>query len=708
MRAWRGLVVSAAIALLAVMIQVPVAWAQSAPAASGSEQPLVLRRVMLSTGGVGYFEYEARVTGTVDLAFSVRRDQIDDVLKSLVVYDDHGGVGTVRLPGPDPLREVFRDLPFGPEALSSPVTLLNALRGAEVRAVGTREITGRLVAVTEETVQLPDSRGTITRHRVTLATAQGFRQFVLEETDSVQFVDERLQGQVDTALAALARLQDRDRRTLTVRSTGEGERTVRVAYVVEAPLWKTAYRLTLSDDIGVHAAALQGWAVVENVSGENWQDVDLTVVSGNPVTFRQALYQAYYVSRPEVPVEVLGRVLPRTDVGTVPAPAEVASRDPVGRGRAAGGGPRSAPGAMAEAQDQVVAGLTAAAPAPEPSPPPPPIQAAQVTAASSTEATTQVLFRFPQPVTVGRGETVLIPILSRDVPVDRVALFQPGTHPLNPLASVRVTNDGDSGLPPGVLTLYERAAASGMVSYLGDARLGALPVGEQRMLSFALDSKVRVTREDRGAQTITQASVVDGVLRLTLTERSTATYTIQGAAREPRAVVLEHPRVAGWNLVDPPESGVEMTPDQYRITRQLAAGESATVAVVMERPRYQQVELASFNSGQIEYYASSTELSAEIRAAIAHLAEFQANIADRERQLRALEAEVNGIVTDQDRIRRNLNSVPRDSDLYQRYLTTLNEQEDRLGRLRGQIEDMRGQLAAARQALLDYARGLNI
>src|SRR5690606_30945289 len=100
-----------------------------------------LRRVMLSTGGVGYFEYETRVAGETELSFRVRRDQVDDVLKSVVVYDDEGRVGTISLPGQQPLREAFRGLPFEPEHLTSPVELFNALRGAEVRISRPRETT---------------------------------------------------------------------------------------------------------------------------------------------------------------------------------------------------------------------------------------------------------------------------------------------------------------------------------------------------------------------------------------------------------------------------------------------------------------------------------------------------------------------------------------------------------------------------------------
>src|SRR5688572_3026383 len=83
-------------------------------------QDLALKRVMLSSGGLGYFEYEATVDGDATLRLTVSLDQVDDVLKSLVVYDDKGGVGGLSLPGREPLAQAFKDLPFDQDSLASP------------------------------------------------------------------------------------------------------------------------------------------------------------------------------------------------------------------------------------------------------------------------------------------------------------------------------------------------------------------------------------------------------------------------------------------------------------------------------------------------------------------------------------------------------------------------------------------------------------
>src|SRR6266481_37975 len=279
-------------------------------------QDLALKRVMLSSGGLGYFEYEATVDGDATLRLTVSLQQVDDVLKSLVVYDDKGGVGGLSLPGREPLAQAFKDLPFDQDSLASPADLLATLKGAEITVGGSRAITGRIVSVQDETVTTNDGKATTKRTRITLLTDRGLQQFILEDAENLQFTDSALRDKVAQALLAIQTNRAKDARTLELSARGQGKRTVRVAYIVEVPVWKASYRLTLGDATAPRSA-LQGWATVENLSGQDWKDIELTLVSGRPVAFHQALYEAYYVTRPEVPVEVAGRLMPNVDRGAV-------------------------------------------------------------------------------------------------------------------------------------------------------------------------------------------------------------------------------------------------------------------------------------------------------------------------------------------------------------------------------------------------------
>ncbi len=297
-------------------------------AARADAGDLTLKRVMLSSGGVGYFEYSTEVDGDVTLGLDVPLGQVDDILKSLVVFDASGFVAGVELPGRDTSAQAFGDAPFGPEALESPAAYLNALRGTEVTVQGPRPMTGRIVRAEPATENIDNA--SMQRIRVTLLGADGLRQFVLEDADSVQVTDPALRERIEHALELLRQDASLTTRHLTIRLKGKGSRIVAVGYVASAPLWKATYRLMLSPAPSA-TARLQGWATLENQSGTDWTGVALTLQYGNPVTFRQALYRSYFVQRPEVPVEILGRVLPDVDTaaksvqsngfGAIPAPA---------------------------------------------------------------------------------------------------------------------------------------------------------------------------------------------------------------------------------------------------------------------------------------------------------------------------------------------------------------------------------------------------
>lgn len=675
--------------------------------ANAAEDSFQLQRVILSSGGVGYLEFAADVEGTADLALQVPLDQVDDVLKSIVVYDQDGGIGQVSLPGREPLAQVFRDLPFGPDALSAPDVLLNHLQGAEIRALGGRELEGRVLRVVAESTVSPTGNIVVSqRHRVTLVTDEGLQQFILEEAEAVEFLDPTLRDQVTRALTAIAENRIQDRRRLTIHSEGDGRREVRVGYVVEVPLWKASYRASLSPQENAAAAQIQGWAHIDNLSGHDWNGVELTLVSGNPVTFRQALYTAYFVDRPEVPVEVLGRILPRLDQGALVAMGAAdggqSQLQEFRRTQRKAASTSEMDLSVAEEAPAVSGAVMAQAPPPDPE-----AATRRLLAAASEEAATQVSFRIPRPVTVAKGQALMVPIIDRDLPATRLSVYQPKTHGRHPLASLLLTNDSESGLPPGSLTLYE-AAATPESSYLGDARLAGLPTGEERLISFALDQKVTVDREDQRQQRISKGRINKGILELTYTVRQTTIYRVKAPAQEDRRLMVEHPRLAGWKLISPTPEQSSLTETDYRFEADLPAGSESKLEVVLEQPRFQTIALAQLSGQQLVSYAENGELDPKLREAIAKIGDLRHAIEQLDRRLAQLNQDRERLFQEQKRIRDNMARVPKDSDIYRRYLTKLDSQEDALETLLSELNTTQEERNAAQDALGDYVGNLTL
>jgi hypothetical protein len=651
-------------------------------------QDLVLKRVMLSSGGLGYFEYEATVEGDANLKLTVSLEQVDDVLKSLVVYDDKGGVGGLSLPGKEPLQQTFKDMPFDQAAFQSPAKLLDALRGAQISVGGPRAMSGRIVSVEEETQTLNDGKTTTKRTRVALFTDNGIQQFILEDAENLQFADPALRDKIGQALLAIQSNRAKDSRTLELSARGKGKRLVRVAYIVAAPVWKASYRLTLPADPNAPKADLQGWATVENLSGQDWKGVELTLVSGRPVAFHQALYEAYYVTRPEVPVEVADRLNPNVDRGGVAVATAQRER------QFAPPPPPAAPKpAMPMQKSEMSAGM-------------PMSQAGNVEQVQATDAATQVSFKFPSPVTVANGRTLSIPVVDRQVPSQRLALFQSDTTARNPMAAVRITNDGDTGLPPGILTIYERDKG-GAVAYVGDGRLSNVPTGEKRLIAYALDEKITIEREAAQTQRLATGTIAGGVLHYSRVLRQTATYRIHGPAKEPRQLIIMQRQLPGWTLTKPDAKGMELSEGYYRIPFQLPGGDVVQVAeIVQEQTQQQQLRLLDATDDQVKVFAQATEFDAKTREALTKVLQLQQAVAEAQRKVTQIDSDKQQIVQEQSRLRDNLARVPANSDLQRRYLATLDKQETELEAIATRRTDAEKAVETARDALRTYVSQL--
>jgi hypothetical protein len=416
-----------------------------------------------------------------------------------------------------------------------------------------------------------------------------------------------------------------ERRVLTITLKGSGRRLVRIGYVVEVPLWKTSYRLTVPEATAAGAASskgmLQGWAIVENLTGSEWTGVDLTLVSGNPVTLRQALFRPHYVPRPEVPVDMMARVVPRVDTGAV----------------------RAAPAPFVMAPAPKPAASPPAKPAPSPAPRFAPSMSAGMAIAqpafetSAADAATQVLFSVPEPIRLASGGTIAIPIANREVAAERVSLWDGRSGNANPLASVKLSNDTGSSLPPGLLTLYERGS-KGHISYVGDARLGWFPSGENRVVSFAVDLKTQVVVDRSSAQRTATGRISRGVLQLDVFDQQTTRYTIRAPANEVRTVLIETPRLSGWTLAAPTGRDVEQTQDAYRLRMRVAPNETKDVTVVQERPIATSFALVDANYDTLLLYAKNTVLSSGVRSALENVAALRRGVDKEQEGLTELES----------------------------------------------------------------------
>lgn len=634
-------------------------------------QSLDLKRVTLSSSGVGYFEYEAVVDRDATLRLPVKLDQVDDVLKSLVVYDSKGGVGGISLPGREPLAELLRQLPFDAAALNSMPELLQALRGAQlVVRTASGELRGRIVSVEPFTIQAQGKEGfSTTQNRVALMTAQGMQRFVLEEARSWQFSDAALRDQVDGALASMAANRARDGRTLEIVTKGSERRTVRIGYVTSVPIWKSAYRLTVPSQ-GEKTGQLQGWAVVENLSGQDWKDVELTLTSGKPVAFAQNLYSSYFNQRPQVPVEMPNRIVPRADTGAIAARAEftppVAAPAPAPMVARAAPAPAPAPAPA----------MPRSAPAPMAAPVPQYQGFADASdAAQAQDQDTQMSYRFPLAVSVGSGRSLAVPIIAASLPMERIAQHQPQVSNQNPLAAIQVTNNSTNILPAGAVTIYEAGERGG--SFLGDAQLAVLPAGDNRMLAFALDQKISLISSVNNTNTTTRVGLERSILVVDTVERIVHTYAVKSSQTQEQNVVVEVPKYAGHTLSAPSGKLLGETAGRLRISLPTPASSALTHHIAQERVNPMRVALATaYGPALPEYlrYAKDEPTATALRRLIALRDQIDTNAA----LVAQSNSDMGSLREEQKRLRENLESAEKGGALHRRFTASLNESEDKI------------------------------
>jgi hypothetical protein len=660
---------------------------------SAGAAELPLKQVILSNSGLAQFTHAGPVTGNSTVELAVRLDQVDDILKSLTVFDRAGAVGTVSLPGKTPLPELFRDLPFGPEALNSSPDLLNALTGSEIEIAGPVTAKGRVFKVVREQVALPNNGGTTARHRLTLMTPAGLTQAILEEVTELRFTDPQTRQQIERLLAGLIENRAKERRTVSVGFLGGGTRDAAISYVVAAPVWKTAYRIVLPKDGGKDAKArLQGWAVVENLTGGDWKDVDLTLVSGNPVALRQPLYTALFTNRPEVPVSTGTRVVPRRD----DVQEKAAPPAPQAQLRAEQAAPRFAR-KMAAAPGSVTASAPLTA---EPA-------ATPANLAAAEEASTQLLYRFPARLSLATGHTMMVPFVDREVPVTRIWLYQPDVVPNRPLAAVRLKNDGDSALPAGLVTAFENAANGG-TGFVGDALLPLTPKDATRLATFAVDTKTAIRRDDRGIVQTMLGKALNGTLTLQTRSTRMIEYEVTAPPDEDREIVVEEERIAGWTPAAGMK-GVEETPTRYRHTIVAPRSKTTKASFVTEHLDSERIVLTELDVDDmlVKIRGLQNETPA-LKATVAKLTALVEDMNKAKAQRSQLDTERERIVRDQARVRDNLRSVGQGSDLGRRYLATLKTQEDRLADIGTLDAKLEKEIEAKVRAAEDAVRQLTL
>jgi hypothetical protein len=690
---------------------------------------LPVRRVVLYKNGIGYFEHAGRITGNQAVTIDFTSSQLDDALQSLTALDLGGGrITGVGYNSTTPLEQQLKNIPLGLGEKPSTTQLYAAIEGArvEVSGAGENALSGRIVHY--EIRSEKTAAGGTANHRVlTVVTDAGaIRSLEVTPATSVRILDGDVRHDLDDYLTLLASTQSRQMRHLTLSAQGTGARDIRVSYISEVPVWKSTYRIVFSGSSQSSAepetATLQGWAVVDNTVGSDWDNVQLSLVAGAPQSFIEPLSQPIYTHRPEVAVPEAANIAPTIHEGAIDsngpltdgamingaaavakmqARAQVPSQNQnwVGAEAMAGGGgggvAAGVTGGIAPGRGGGYGGGIYH----------PGGGTLQDESASASSAKFDDYFEYTlaQPVTIHKNESALVPVLQTNVLAEHVTLYN-ATNAV-PLRALWLTNSGNETLDRGSFSIFENG------EFAGEGLTDTIHAGEKRLLSCAVDQAVRVSTEGHLNSThLRHITVHDGYLTERTEEIREVTYVVHNAATDARTVLVEHPVQNGWKLTSEVKPA-ETTPSFYRFTVAMQPGETARLHVGEAQMLGQRYQLTAIEDDQLQVIVNGGGNRAAVEQALAPVLAARARVHDLDTQIEGKQKDIDRRTEDQKRLHNNLAGLkdsPEERALARRYAGEMNTDEDQLQWLKKDQGDLEAQRKQAQQTLDETIRNLSI
>ena len=637
---------------------------------------LPVREVILYKSGVGYFARSGQLAPGEGARLDFKATDMNDVLKSLTVADNSGtAIRGLRYDSSQPLEQKLAEFPFRVADGQQLSAFLDHLRGARVELKSAAEtlagtmVSARLIAGDEKQPE---------REQLILLLDSGdLRTVDLGAIASLRFPDAKLQAQLKDYLAAVAQSRSKDKRSVYIDSADAKARTVSASYMIPQPLWKSSYRL-LFDAKG--EATLEGWAIVDNVTGDDWTNVRLAVVSGRPVSFISRLYEPFYVQRTTADVDNAYAQAPVVYEGGIESPKPPPPPPP------AAAAPRQFnAGALARQRVTVNA------------------ESVSVNANSSItpKIESQELgdlfeYRFAEPVTIHKNESAMLPFLQQRIAARKILIYTED-YGQNPMSAAELTNNTGKTLDGGPITVFEGD------SYGGEALMTTVKNADKRLISYAVDLGTRIgSDEDSGKERIIEVHANRGVITTKSAQRETTTYTIRNVDAKPKTLIIERPIEENQKVISP--KPVESTATAHRFEVKLAPSATTKFEVVEEGSDSSTIVVSNVTSEVLVACTSQKAISDAGRRALQQIVDQKAKIAAIDASIRQTHSEMDEITQAENRLRQNiqtLNSVSGQRDQVQTWSQQLASEEVQYAKLRDQAADLDKQKAGLQNSLND-------
>jgi len=621
---------------------------------------LPVKEVTLYKHGIGYFAREGTVPAGEEVRLDFKNNDMNDVLKSLIVSDANGGkISGIRYDSNATLEQQLEKYPFSVgngEMLSA---FLDRIKGAHIEiGVGDGKQTGVILGARAIAAGAAENRQVVNEQLTLLLDSGAMANFDLAGVRSMQLLDGHLQDQLKQYLRTFAQANSKDKRSIYVDSNGAASRSLRLSYITPVAIWKSSYRLSLD----AANSRLEGWAIVDNTTDEDWSNVRLSVVSGRPISFISLLDTPRYGNRqvaelPEdraagpvvyggaEPVEKKQFVANALVAPAAPPPVPLMAQAPAGT-----------------AQTVVVQSMSTM----------------QSSVAGATGATLGELFEynFAGPVTIKKNQSAMLPFLQDKIGARKLLIYKDGEgdHPVN---AAEVTNNTAKTLDGGPITVYDDGA------YAGEALVETFKAGDKRLIGYAVDYGTMIEKDNEGGdKLLREVSAKNGVLTLRYAERATTTYTIKNVDAKAKTLIVQQ-EGTDYKVLSP--KPVERTASAYRFEVRVPANGCQELKVEQENVIAEEMVVTNATPDSLLEIVQNKQLSEAGRRQLQAIANLKGKMIESQANLDALRTRNGELTEEQTRLRQNIDSLNRvkgQEEQVRQYSSRLAANEAELAKLR--------------------------
>jgi hypothetical protein len=653
---------------------------------------LKIKRVIIHKSGISYFILEGLMKGTDKFELEFNIDEMDDVLKSLFVLDtsEKGYISSISYDAALDTSQLLKSIMLNIPDINSFTSLISQIKGAQVNITvsGNKNLTGKVMGI-EETEKFVKNEKVIDKILILLQEDDVISKHSFDEIKSVDIVNEEIKKDLKFFLNTVIAGKKKDAKNIVINCESGGkddiERNIFVSYIRESPIWKTSYRLIMSvEQEAEEKCLLSGWSLIENTTNQDWEDIELTLVAGMPVSFKYEFYRPIFIQRPVIkPPKVLSAQPTEIEEGLEKA--------------------RYEDYAMAEAEAPAARKMKKAAGRPPPAPAGASLSRLNAIMAdedvfdkfkAQTKVQTKDLgelfeYNISNLVSIKRKQSALVPILTEVIKAKRVLLYNKDEYDKNPNVCLEITNNTDLTLERGPTTIiYDDNLA-------GEAIIPFLNKDDTRLLNYAVEQAVIITHEAKSEnKSVHKVSFGGAHANEWYYNVRTTLYKINNKTNEEKQLYLDHPKSHGYEFVEKPIEPEE-TANYWRFKLTLKPKSATNFNLKEKREISSSYYLWNWSKEdfmkKVSFYVKQNFIDTQLENELKEIADLISKFNELKDKREKLYQERDMMTDEQNRLRDNISVLGDDNQsvtLRERYIKKLNDQESRYETISSELKTL--------------------